>query len=65
VHRLRVRTGDRLDQHRPLGGFLSGTLNFDGEYAGRIMEVGYRETLDELVNLGFGGNASTRASTRL
>ena len=33
---------------KSLGNFLTGTLNFNGEYASKIMERGYLETLHKL-----------------
>lgn len=36
--------------HNPLGGFLSGTLNFRSHYAERIMQVGYEDAMRAIEN---------------
>lgn len=38
-------------QNESLGNFLTGTLNFNGDYASKIMQTGYEETLQRLAEI--------------
>jgi hypothetical protein len=38
-------------RNKGLGGFLCGTLRFEGKYASKIMKQGYEETLQTLDEL--------------
>lgn len=55
---LQARTVPRIPRivvfrpSKPLGGFLRGTLNFDGGYAGELIALGQKDAMYKLRNMG-------------